>query len=145
MVYYTGLAIPDIEDQSMAYFDFAFSNGPSSATVPDMGFAPGTLSAPPTSNDLTDFYDFDAAPASDHLLGEQYRDTFNSAAFENFFGEPAGAKAFHSQYYPFYQTRYKITRLLETDVDYAAIGIASWNYTSGISYHMWDSIAVVVY
>ena len=93
---------------------------------------------------LLDFTDFDPAGTSNHMLGMQYKTTFVATAFETYFGEPSGTLAFHGGYYPWQATRYKIDRLLDSAVDYPAIGIASWTSTNQ-GYHIWDSIAIVVY
>ena len=143
-IMYTGFPIPDISGQSVAYMDFAFTTG-GWVFSNTLGFAPGTFTTIPNNGDAI-FSDFDTAPASDYMLGIQYKTTFNSTAFQNFFGEPAGTQAFYSPYDPYQATRYKITRLLQPDVDYAAIGVADWQCPSvQYSYQIWESIGIVVY
>ena len=141
-------AIPDLPGQTVSYIDYAVSNGPYGSVYyvpPENGWAPGTMSAIPTS-DVATCFDFDPAPDSGYLLGDAYHSEFKQVTFEKEFGEANGG--FTSNHYPFKATRYAIPELLEDGVDYVGIGLAAYNsaiYDMNSAYVGLDSVAVVVY
>jgi hypothetical protein len=137
--------IPDLEEQSMAYFDFAFTKGPYYYFMPEKttGWAPGTMSMLPSGGEK-EFPPFDAAPDSGHLMGVSYNPDFAGETFETYFGEVNGAFC-GNDYDPFKATRYEIPDLLESDVDFVGIAIAAHGPGTYKAYICYDSIAVVVY
>lgn len=141
-ILYLPNAIPDIPGQTEAYIDFGFSTYYGLTIPGGAGFAPGTMTTLPTGFELH-YPDFEIATNTDYIKGNQYNNTYCQGIYQHFGG---GQAAFSNAFTVYRCTRYALPRLLETDADYAGIGIASYNvpYSIGLSLGI-DTIALAVY
>ena len=136
-------AIPDLEHQSNAFFDFAFRMMDNIDT--NTGWATGTMSVLPSGGE-PNYYDFNPAPSSGHLEGESYNSAFSESTFDFYFGEEEEAFTGNYEPYTLYQaSRYSIPDLLEPGRDYVGMGIAAHSSDKLWGMLCTDSYAIVVY
>ncbi len=142
-IVYCPSPLPDIPGQSKCIIDFAFSTFNSVAIPFQAGFAPGSMSVPPEGGE-TDYPDFQTAPFTNNEEGQPYNNP-SCTGFETHFGGTT-YWAYSGQCQIYRGARFRIPKLLQSDVDYIGIGIASTGIVTIYVFDLAiDSIAVAVY